>query len=337
MRALKIILVVLAALLGIFLLLGLIAPKEVSTSQSIVVNAPPQVAFNVVNDLTTWDSWSPWKENDPTIANVMGEITAGEGAYFTWTSENSGNGKMTITESQPNESIKMVVDFDGQGAADGPFTFKAVDNGTEVTWGFYSKFPFPWNAMLLFQDFQKGLEKDYQRGLELLKGVVEEKAKTMASSGNLQVQEIDAPARYFLGVRETVAMNGLKARFEENFPKVFEAVSNAGLEMAGMPSALYYTWDEAKQSTDLAFVIPLKEKGQLKGFESFELPAGKALLVNFYGDYSKIGDAHTAIDQYLAANSLEASAPVIEEYVTDPQSEPDPANWLTRVYYPLKK
>ncbi|MCB9272557.1 MAG: SRPBCC family protein [Lewinellaceae bacterium] len=337
MKALKTVLIVIGILLGIFLLLGLFAPKEVQATQSIVINAPPETVFNTVNDLSTWDSWSPWKEADPSITSTLGEQTVGAGAYYTWTSENSGTGKISITESTPAESVRTVVDFGGKGMADTPFAFKPVENGTETSWSFHSKFPYPWNAMLLFQDFKGNIEKDYARGLELLKAVVEEKAKAMAAQSALAVQELELPARYYIGIREKASMGDLAARFAENFPKVYEGVTKAGLQMAGQPSALYYTWDEANQSTELAFAIPLKEQAQLKGFESINLPAGKILLIDYYGSYEGIGDAHVAMDKYLAANGLTATAPVIEEYITDPQSEPDTTKWLTKVYYPVAK
>jgi effector-binding domain-containing protein len=39
------------------------------------------------------------------------------------------------------------------------------------------------------------------------------------------------------------------------------------------------------------------------------------------------------MDDYLKANKLKAGAPVIEEYVTDPGTEPDESKWLTKIYY----
>ena len=59
MRALKIILFIILGLVGVFLVLGLVAPKEATISRSIVIDAPPELVFNTVNDLSTGDSWSP--------------------------------------------------------------------------------------------------------------------------------------------------------------------------------------------------------------------------------------------------------------------------------------
>jgi effector-binding domain-containing protein len=54
------------------------------------------------------------------------------------------------------------------------------------------------------------------------------------------------------------------------------------------------------------------------------------------GGYSGIGKAHEAMDAYMASNKLEQKAPVIEEYITDPGSEPDSSKWLTKIMYLIK-
>lgn len=337
MRALKTILFVLLGLVAIFLILGLVAPKEVSTSRSIIINAPQEVAFNTVNDLSTWDSWSPWKENDPTIESTMGEVTVGKGAASSWVSENSGNGKMTITDSRPPESVDVVVEFEGMGQADSGWAFEQAEGGTKATWSFRSEFPFPWNAMLLFQDFEGNIHKDYDRGLELLKGIVEEKARSMAGQkyNGYEVKEAPLPSQYFIGVRETVSMDKMTDFYASSLGRAFQAVQKAGAETAGAPCGLYFTWDEAGNSTDMAGAIPVKEKLEIKGLSAIELPASRALMVEYYGNYHNIGAAHTAIDQYIAATGAKAGTPVIEEYITDPEKEKDTSRWLTKVYYPL--
>ena len=339
MRALKIILFVILGLVGVFLALGLIAPKEVSTSRSIVIDAPPELVFNTVNDLSTWDSWSPWKEADPTIESTMGEITVGKGATSSWVSENSGNGKMSITDSTPNESVDVVVEFEGMGQADSGWKIKPAEGGTEATWQFRTDFPYPWNAMMLFQNFEANIHKDYDRGLELLKGVVEEKARSMAG-GKYHGQEVKTaamPYRYFVGIRETVGMDKMQEFYANSLGKAFQGVQKSGAEMAGAPCGLYFTWDEANSKTDMAGAIPVKENAEVEGLSTFEVPSSQALLVEYYGNYEGLGDAHMAIDEYMNATGVKTVPPAIEEYITDPQKEPDTSKWLTKVYYPLEQ
>ena len=72
---------------------------------------------------------------------------------------------------------------------------------------------------------------------------------------------------------------------------------------------------------------------EIDGFTSLEVAGGKALLVDYYGDYARTEEAHVAIDKYLNNHNLTFRFPVIEQYVTDPELEPDPSKWLTKVVY----
>ncbi len=335
MKALKIIGITLGILIALVLILGAIAPKKIEASRSTTIDAPVDLVFNTVNDLSSWEDWSPWKEMDPTMKVTMGEQTAGVGASYSWTAEEAGSGNMSITSSTPNEEIQTHVEFDGMGGADGKWDFESTEEGTNVTWGFESEMPFPMNAMLLFQDMEGAIGKDFDRGLELLKGIVEAKAEATGTA-NLEIEQVDLPERYYVAVRKTVAMDKMQEAYAENLGKVHKALTDNGIEMAGMPSGLYYTWDEEQQESDMAMGIPTKEKVEVDGFTAITLPAGKGLLINYYGPYEKIGDAHMAMDAYMKNNGLTFVAPAIEEYVTDPGTEPDPKKWLTKVVYHLE-
>jgi effector-binding domain-containing protein/uncharacterized protein YndB with AHSA1/START domain len=332
MQILKIGLFILAGLIGLFAIGGLIAPREVSLSRSTIIEAPQEMVFNTVNDLKTWESWSPWKEMDPAMKVTMGDPSVGTGAFYSWTGENSGEGRMEITSSSAPEELTTHVDFKGQGGADAAWTFKPVDGGTETTWAFHTEFPYPFNAMLLFQDFEGAIEKDYDRGLELLKEQVEAKA---AAAPQFRVRAVELPLRHFIALRQTVDMSEMTDVFDTNTPKVYQAVEQAGLTMVGMPCGLYYTWDEATGTTDCAQAIPLAEAHRLEGFESIEISESEALLVEYFGNPEGTGAAHGAIESYCKQQGLVAGEPAIEEYVTDPASEPDTSKWLTRIYYPL--
>lgn len=332
MKTLKIVLLVLAALVGLVAILGLIAPREVDVSRSTVIEAPQAVVFNTVNDLKTWESWSPWKEMDPAMQVTMGTPSVGAGANYSWMGEQSGEGQMEITSASPPEKLTTHVAFDGQGEADAVWSFEPVEGGTKTTWAFHTEFPYPFNAMLLFQDFEGAISKDYDRGLALLKAQVEAQAD-QAPSFNVEVVKL--PLQHFIGLRETVSMSDLMEVFPRNTAKVYQAVAGADLPVAGMPCGLYYTWDEEKGETDCAQVMPLQEAHTLPGFASIHIPQEEALLIEYYGAYDGLGAAHEAIESHLKSEGLTAAFPAIEEYVTDPEKEPDTAKWLTRVYYPL--
>lgn len=336
MKLLKTVGYIIAGLILVVLLLGLIAPNEVSTSRSTVINASQETVFSLVNELPTWERWSPWQRRDATIKNTYSEKTVGAGAYYTWTSENSGAGQLTITGSYGPDSLHTEIDFNGQGVAYSNWYFAPVDNGTEVTWNFQSASPFPWNAFLLFQDVEGMLNKDYEEGLAFLKTEAE---SILPEGPALAVEPLDFPATRYVGIRKVINMADLTNHFQAVMPEVGTKVAEQGVEMAGAPSALYYLWDEETQKADLAIVIPVAAGVTVDGLEVIDLPANSAVQVDYVGNYDGIMAAHLAIDAYLKTNTLTSKLPVIESYLADPgpETEPDPNKWMSQVTYLLEQ
>ncbi|MFN7117216.1 MAG: GyrI-like domain-containing protein [Saprospiraceae bacterium] len=161
---------------------------------------------------------------------------------------------------------------------------------------------------------------------------------TPTTYGGYVVQEMDAPVKYFVGIREKINMSEMTSeRFGQFLPKVFAAVKAAKVEVDGPPCGLFFLWDEANQQVELAYAVSLKAKASVPGLTTFEVPAGQRLLVDYYGPYAGTGAAHAAMDEYVKVHQLEGGIPVWEEYVTDPMAEPDTAKWLTKVWYPVRK
>ena len=331
MKILKTIGLILAALVALILIVAAFAPKSVTSKQAVRINAPVDMVFNAVNDLSQWENWSIWKANDSTMVTTLGENYIGQGGSYSWTGEVVGEGELKILSSTPNKEIKTDIKFGPMGGANGHWTFSPTEEGTDVQWDVTSKFGYPFNLMLLFGDWEGMMSEEFSKGLAMLKDHAEKNAPTMGKA--FEIKEMDLPARYYIGVRETLKMADMAEHFAKNFAAVFKAVNEKGLELAGMPSGLYYTWDEATSTTELFQGAPLKEKATIDGFETIELPASKALVIDYYGPYEGIGAAHLAMEAYLKENDLTFGSPAIEEYVTDPGSEPDTSKWLTQIVY----
>ena len=72
MKLVKIVGGVAAAVLLVFVIGGAVLPKDFEVERSIVVDAPPAVAFAEINDLRGWEAWSPWQKRDPTMKITYG-------------------------------------------------------------------------------------------------------------------------------------------------------------------------------------------------------------------------------------------------------------------------
>jgi effector-binding domain-containing protein len=180
----------------------------------------------------------------------------------------------------------------------------------------------------------------FDSGLSSLKDMAEKKAaETPATpTGSYTVQELDFKGATYLGIRQqTTHAEVMKQEFfAKRFGTIMGALEKAKLQPAGLPAGVYYTWDEASKTTDMAVAIPVAKGTAVAGdpsLKTFEVPAGRALVVDYYGPYEGTAAAHEALTTYVKEKGLTEKAPVIEEYVTDPETEKDPTKWLTKVYY----
>ncbi|RMG81039.1 MAG: hypothetical protein D6714_13625 [Bacteroidetes bacterium] len=335
MKFVKIVLGLVALLVVLVLLVGLIQPKDFHFESSTEIDAPPGVVFAKVNDLKSWESWGPWMA-DTTIQVSYGEKTEGLDASYSWTSENQGKGTLKIIEAVPGESLKTEINFDEQQPANGFWKFEPTENnGTKVTWGLDFSVPWPFNAFMILNNEEQTTQM-FSTGLSNLKTVIETEEKNKTYRG-FKVSLIDFPAKNYLIIRDKVSFDKIADFYAQNFPKLAGALASAKLEMDGMPSGFYYEYDEENQVTDMAAAIAYKGDSPTDQFANVSVGPAKALAIDYYGDYNGVGEAHYAMDEYMQAHGIAGQKLVIEEYVTDPGSEPDTSKWLTRVFYLLEE
>ena len=173
-------------LLPILLAVGILAilfiviiagrPDEFTVLRSVKISAPPEKVFPHVNELRKWDAWSPWAKLDPDCKIDFAGPVAGIGAGYAWSGNNKvGEGRMTITESRPNELIGLKLEFLRPFKATNAavFTFKSAGNQTEVVWNMNGKNNFFFKVFGLFMDCDSMAGKDFEKGLASLKTLAE--------------------------------------------------------------------------------------------------------------------------------------------------------------------
>lgn len=337
MRVLKLILIILAILFGVYVLINLFLPSTVVVQRSINIKGSKRAAFEQVVDFRNWEAWSPWLSKDPTMRFQYNEQTAGEGASYSWTSEENEGGSMRINKVVDTDSIRTHIIFNGMGEADGFWSFTRInDSRTEVTWGFETEYPF---FIRIFGQFLKGsIASDFETGLANIKYLVEsQKIETVESPVN-KVEKDSIP---FFSVTETIDMAEFAENGSEYFARNFTKVVNyLGKEMqntTGPPFAIYHEWDEETRQTTIEFCIPvLTELEERDDIQKRVLSASQGLEVDFMGPYELTGKAHQMIEEYALENQIDLMGIGLEFYVTDPSEEPDTSKWLTKVYYPTR-
>ena len=165
-----------AAVVAIFLIVVAMQPSDFKVERSATMRAPAPAAFAQVNDFQKWQAWSPWEKVDPALKRQYDGPKAGTGAVYAWQGNNDvGEGRMTITESQPAERVRIKLEFFKPFAStnQAEFSFKPAGDSTTVTWTMTGQNNFLSKAICMFVNMDKMVGGMFEQGLTQMKTVVE--------------------------------------------------------------------------------------------------------------------------------------------------------------------
>ncbi len=331
MKALKIIGIILLILIALFLLVALFLPKGVNMKDSIVINKPASLIFKQVNDFHNWNAWSPFVEMYSDMVNTYEGPEKGVGAKNAWTSKQSGNGSMTITQSIPYSKVVSDLDFGQKNPGVNSFELEETPEGTKVTWSVeIADMGYPMGRYIAMM-MPGMMEPVFKKGLENLKKVTE----AMPDPPALKIVEM--PETKVIAVIDSCSWSDIGLKMGEMFGELMHFSQKYQVAQAGYPSSAYFKWDEVNQFTVFENRLPVGQEVTGKGRVQFKtIPASRAVLGVHYGSYEKTMYLYQAMDEYMADFGLVQAGGPIEEYVTDPMTEPDTAKWQTNIYFPVK-
>jgi effector-binding domain-containing protein len=330
MKALKIIGIIVLCLIALFLVVAAFLPSKLHIEESMVINKPASLIFKQVNNFQNWKAWSPFQEMDPAMVNTYEGPNMGVGCKTSWTSKKTGNGSMTIMESVPYSKVISALDF-GMAGATNSFEFKEEQGGTRVTWGVdMPKLSYPGErfAGLMMPRMMKPV---FIKGLENLKKVT----GIMPDPPALKLTSM--PEKAVLSVTDSCNWSDIEKKMGQMFGEIMSLQKKAKFEFAGAPLTRYLKWDEANKFAVFEDCVPVDR--EVKGIDRVQykiLPGTRAVMGTHFGAYDKTMYMYAALDEYIQENNLKESGGPIEEYVTDPMSQPDTAKWQTNIYFPVK-
>jgi uncharacterized protein YndB with AHSA1/START domain len=151
-------------------------PDSFRVERSLEIAAPASAVFPLINDFHKWEGWSPWEKLDPGMKRSFEGAPAGTGAIYGWTGNDKvGAGRMTILDSQPDQSVTIKLEFikPFPSTSDTRFTLTPSGSGTRLTWTMEGKNNFMAKAFTMFMDMDKMVGKDFEQGLASIKGLAE--------------------------------------------------------------------------------------------------------------------------------------------------------------------
>jgi effector-binding domain-containing protein len=331
----KKVLVILLGIIVILVIIGFVLPRNIDIVKSVNINAPAGSAFAEINDLEKWKDWSYWHnlyKDDMKI--TYGDVHAGTGGWYSWEGEESGNGKATVTESIPNQSVKVDLDFMEQGTAKTWYTFEPEGNGTKLTMGFSVDMGINplmrWVGMLLMKP---EMNKAHEYSLERLKAIAEAKPVYTIKISEETVEPIT-----YIGISTTMSPKdpvAINAQMEKMFGELKGVLEKSKVEALGHPFCLFPSYSE--ESMEMVCALPVAPDAKLPAkYKIMQTPGGKVVVGIHEGDYSGLTNSHMQIGKFLGDKKLEEAGAPWEVYVTDPKQTPDSTQWVTKIYYPVK-
>ncbi|MCA0133718.1 SRPBCC family protein [Winogradskyella alexanderae] len=338
MKALKYIILLLLIFIIGFSIYVAVQPNEFSFERSRTINAPAALLYQKVNDYKEWPSFSPWMEQDPDANIFYGESSIGENASYSWKGDILGEGQMTTLAVKADKSISQLIEFTApfEAKSNINWTFEALEDGTKVTWAMNGKQDF---VSKLFTTVMGSIESEtgpnFERGLYKLDSLV---TKDMARY-NIKINGITEYGGGFYIYKTTNAnATNISSKMGENFAAVMQFMGSNGIVPYGMPMTVYNIMEE--DNVIMSNGLPVNERHTIPDDADVSLgyiPKTKVLKATLQGNYTNLSKAWETTMNHLTENALvQSDLKPFEVYINDPGDFPNPGDWITEIYIPLK-
>jgi effector-binding domain-containing protein/uncharacterized protein YndB with AHSA1/START domain len=345
MKIFKRLLLSFLALLFLLVLVSVFLPSEGMVTRSRKIQAPPSRVFYLINNLRTWNKWSPWNRLDTAMDKTYSGPESGEGASYTWksTHRNVGTGSMKIVSSVPYDSLLMLVSFGEMGTSRVTFTLREEAGGCVVSWimrsraeqvGWWRKIPSKY--FFLFMD--KMIGPDFEQGLESLEKLA--MAMPALSEGAVEsVSETDVLPFHYICMEDKVPVKKIGSSLAHLYAQLQIKMQAEHLRMSGPPMAMYPGYRAGDSAIRVVAMFQLEEPCRAKCSKDMQcgmMPASHALLAVFRGPYERTQPAYDSLMTRMRKKKFLPAGTPREVYMNDPATVSDPSEYLTYIYFPVR-
>ena len=138
-----------------------------------------------------------------------------------------------------------------------------------------------------------------------------------------------------LVMRRRVKPAELAQALGEIFGQTHLYAQRSGATMAGPPFTRFLEWGPGLSTIEAGMPIAAPDPGE-GDVRADVLPGGPVATTIHTGPYDQLSGAHAAVQQWIEAEGLVAQGAPWESYITDPAHYPDPKDWQTELFWPLK-
>lgn len=338
MKSIKYILfLLLIAIIGISIYIA-VQPNTYEVTRSRTVKAPAAVIYENVIDFKNWKEWSSWIAEDPDIRVELGDKTAGEGAVYRWNDDGDVGTLTNVSTDKPN-TIQQKMQYNDYPPSDVIWTFEPNGDGTtDITRTISGKnLPFMFKAYLTFTGgMEKEIAPHFENELEKIDSIV----VNGMMEYDINIEGITEYGGGFYMYKTTSSTSSnISNMMAKQYASILNFINDNAIKMNGMPFTIYNEMN-ADGSVIMSNAIPVPNKVTVA--EDSNILCGymertRVLKTTLQGDYINLAEAWKKAFQYAQVNQLEISdQKPFEVYTNDPGDVPNPANYTTELYIPLK-
>lgn len=172
LRFLLIAALIIAVLVVVLFAYAFTRPDAFRIERTVLIDAPPEQIYPLIEDLRAWRLWSPFEQLDPDMARSYGGAEKGVGATYAWKGDRrAGSGRMEIMEADEPFRVVIALHFLAPMKAENVTIITLAPDGdaTRVTWAMEGKANLVARVLHLFVDMDKMVGSDFEAGLVKLK------------------------------------------------------------------------------------------------------------------------------------------------------------------------
>lgn len=135
-------------------------------------------------------------------------------------------------------------------------------------------------------------------------------------------------------MRGDVALADMPEFFGRAYHAVMKAVTAAGVSVVGPPFGFYPSMPTETVAIEAGFPIS-SAIDETDDVHNLELPGGTAIVTIHVGPFETLEGTYNRLMEWAEARGHRLAEAMWEQYLTDPEVEPDTSKWQTKIVWPV--
>ncbi len=155
----------------------------------------------------------------------------------------------------------------------------------------------------------------------------------MSYLDGFEVQLVETKPMNILYKRLIMSSDDYASGYGRYFSGLYEKIAKEKLTLLGQPMTIYHSPEFNPAGNDTEFAIQVAEP--VKGTR--DLPGSLCAKSVLKGSYPELTSVYANLMKWIENEGYELISPPYEIYITDPHHATAPEDYITEVYFPVKK